>query len=225
MTAVYHAVMANAQPHTMRHIAVVNDKGGVGKTTVTMLLAQALSEKGHKVLVHDLDASGSASAWAEAARQQDIPLPYDVANSAALSQALMSEQYDFVIIDTPTDAKAKQNMQNLARVSDIMLIPLRPGSLEIDRMDVTVKEIAKLQHKPDLLLGTILNSDQHTRLARETREYIDEEMKLPLVGVIPMRVGYQQAYGGLFANELMAPVTQMLVNLGLTEGENEGEAE
>lgn len=47
----------------MRTITLANNKGGSGKTTTTVSLAAALGERGHRVLVIDLDPQGSATQW------------------------------------------------------------------------------------------------------------------------------------------------------------------
>ena len=61
----------------MRKIAVMNQKGGVGKTTTSVNLAGVLAERGHRVLVIDCDSQGDLSSVFLDAHEQ---LPHTVAD-------------------------------------------------------------------------------------------------------------------------------------------------
>jgi chromosome partitioning protein len=65
----------------MRTIAVVNQKGGSGKTTTAVNIAAALAERGEHVLLVDLDAQGSASAWLGTCRLDDRLLDVFIADA------------------------------------------------------------------------------------------------------------------------------------------------
>lgn len=78
----------------MRAIAIVNQKGGVGKTTTTVNLAAALAAAGRKVLVIDLDPQHSASTWYKAIRQGRGA--FDLFNDPKAPMAAL-------IMDTATD--------------------------------------------------------------------------------------------------------------------------
>lgn len=85
-----------------RIITMANMKGGVGKTTSTICTAMALHRLGEKVEVRDIDPQGSATLWAEHAREAGTPLPFEVkvANRFTVGQPPEDES-TWVIIDTP----------------------------------------------------------------------------------------------------------------------------
>ena len=82
-------------------ISFINQKGGVGKTTLSTNIASALSNEGHKVLLIDADKQGSSSTWASLREDtpfQVVSLARDNMAKHALKLAL---DFDFTIIDAP----------------------------------------------------------------------------------------------------------------------------
>ena len=72
-------------------IAAVNQKGGSGKTTLSMQLAGALARRGHEVLIVDADPQGTATRWAASA-EDEKPFPATVAGLAAAAGKVHHEE-------------------------------------------------------------------------------------------------------------------------------------
>lgn len=191
-------------------IAVVNDKGGAGKTTVCIMLAQYLGQAGHNVLVHDTDVSGSAVAWGKNAEYHGVELPYKVCDSNSMLRIIEEHgPFDFIVVDTPTDAKAEQHVRSLAAEADYMLIPIQPGSLELDRMKLTLNVLREASIKEGLQLGFILNRFERTKITRGTLGYLEENGYV-VVAQVPRRTGYQESFGQLLPAPLLQPAEDAL---------------
>lgn len=91
----------------MQVIAIANQKGGVGKTTIAMQLGAALSRR-HRVLVVDVDRQRSTVWWAENMRDT---LPFDFAgdqNPRVLGRLReLQVDYDYILVDTPAVSKTR----------------------------------------------------------------------------------------------------------------------
>ncbi|MFM2415313.1 MAG: hypothetical protein RL385_36 [Pseudomonadota bacterium] len=116
-------------------ISVCNQKGGCGKTTITMALAAAFAARKKRVLVVDGDPQGSASSWSANA-PEDAPFPASVVNLAHAGRSLPSElkklvgDYDLVVIDCPP-AVDSAVPQSALMVADLAVIPLIPSPVDV----------------------------------------------------------------------------------------------
>src|SRR4051795_3748832 len=114
-------------------ISVVNQKGGSGKTTLSMQLAGALARRGHDVLIVDADPQGTATRWAASA-EDEKPFPATVAGLAAAAGKVHREvkkyisRYDYIIIDCPpaVDSLAPQSALLIADLAVVPVIPSPP---------------------------------------------------------------------------------------------------
>ncbi len=116
-------------------LAIVNQKGGVGKTTLTMQLAGAFTRRGRNVLVVDADPQGTASRWAATAPDA-TPFPAAVISLSATDGKVHREvsqfthDYDLILVDCPpaVDSAAPQSALLIA---DLALVPVFPSPLDL----------------------------------------------------------------------------------------------
>ena len=107
------------------NIAIANQKGGVGKTTVTLSLAAAISDSSGTVLVMDADPQQSAAEIAAAGP----PLPFEVRparSTAALAGIRNIRGFDTVLIDLPGNLDDTPVLGEVLAASDFGIIPLIP---------------------------------------------------------------------------------------------------
>lgn len=118
-----------------RIIAICHPKGGVGKTTTTMILAAALAERSYRVLVADCDAQASASAWANAA-PEGKPFPAAVVNFSAYAGKVHREiqkqldNYDFIVVDCPPGLESL-SPQSAILIADLVIVPMPPSPADL----------------------------------------------------------------------------------------------
>ena len=111
-------------------IAVLNQKGGVGKTTLTVHIAAALAMQGARVLLVDADPQGSARDWAAA--RESVPLfPVVGLDRPTIHRDLpqIAKDYDHVIIDgAPRMTDLTRSAMLAAR---LVLIPVQPSPYDV----------------------------------------------------------------------------------------------
>jgi ATPases involved in chromosome partitioning len=109
-------------------IAVLNQKGGAGKTTIATHLARALQLEGYDVLLVDSDPQGSARDWA--AVNEDCPLPVVGIDRPTIDRDLKSiAQKDFTIIDGAP--QAADLAVSAIKAANMILVPVQPSPYDI----------------------------------------------------------------------------------------------
>ena len=114
----------------MPTIAIVNQKGGTGKTTLATNLSCALAEN-FRVLLLDADAQGSSQDWAESQPQGRLNPEVRAADPGRLLQDArrLAAEYDWVIIDGP--AGISRTSADAVRASDLVLVPAKPSPFDV----------------------------------------------------------------------------------------------
>jgi chromosome partitioning protein len=134
-------------------IAVIAQKGGVGKTTLTLSLAVAAQRSGKTAAIVDLDPQATACNWGDR-RGSDTPVIVS-AQPARLPQVLKAAEAagaQFVVVDTPP--RAEQAAMMAAKAANLILIPCRPAVFDLDTVSTTLELI---RHAGDQAVAAILN--------------------------------------------------------------------
>ena len=126
----------------MKFIALLNQKGGSGKTTIATNLARGLQLEGHSVLLVDSDKQGSARDWR--AVDEDNPLPVIGLDRPTLDKDLRSvSSKDFIVIDG--SPQATDLAVSAIKACDLVLIPVQPSPYDIwatsDLVDIVKQRI------------------------------------------------------------------------------------
>ena len=161
-------------------LAVVNQKGGSGKTTISMHLAGALARRRSKVLVVDADPQGTATRWAAGATDEKT-FPASVIGLSAASAKVHREvkkfvdDYDYIIIDCPPAADSPVP-QSALLIADLALVPLIPSPLDMWAavgIRQVIENVSELNES--LIARLIINQCQpQTTLAQEILEILPE---------------------------------------------------
>ena len=124
----------------MKIIAVLNEKGGTGKSTVATNLATALHRKGKSVVLLDCDPQGTARDWRDASPEgADLPPVLGVDRPQMLASSLHGIKADLVIIDSP--AKAEAMSAAIVRASHVALLVIQPSGADLWASGAAVKLI------------------------------------------------------------------------------------
>lgn len=180
-------------------LSLLNQKGGVGKTTLAIHLAAALARRGGRILLIDADPQGSALDWA-ASRTTEPLFPVVGLPKPTLHRdlATLAAGYDHVVIDGPP--RVYEVARSAIMASDLVLIPVQPSPYDV----WAAKEIVDLIHeaqvyKPELKAAFAINRKiTNTAIGRDVTAALTEYALPVLQAHICQRVSFAEsaAQGG-----------------------------
>lgn len=148
-------------------IAIVNGKGGVGKSTIAINLSGALARKTEAIFLIDVDPQGTVSDWLKSRQEQPqnllihknlqiTPLPWSTQD---LTNKLNSQNKDFKFIIIDCGPANDKIIRTVLALSDFTIIPVTPSPYDIHSVKKTIdmihegKNSANIKVKPYLLIS------------------------------------------------------------------------
>ncbi len=207
----------------MKTIAVVSQKGGVGKTTLATALAVEAARDGRRAVVVDLDPQASASFWRDTRTEDEPAITAEPAARLAHVLAAAAEAaVDLAIVDTPPFSK--DIAYEAAERADFVLIPTRPAVLDVMAMTRTL-DLVKHYGRPHAVVLTFCPP-----AGREVEDTVKVIAELGAT-LAPVRIGNRVAYsraqqsgraaqeleeGGKAAQEIKELYTYVCMNMDAT---------
>ena len=172
----------------MKIIAIINQKGGVGKSTAAFTLASGLKNKGYKTLCIDMDAQGNLSYTANA--NDDLLTIYDLlAEDADINQAIQhNKNFDLIasskalsgadgfITDIGKEYKLKEILESVKNNYDYIIIDTPPalGILTVNALTACDSVIIPAQADIYSLQGI----EQLSKTIQPIKKYCNDKLKI-----------------------------------------------
>ncbi len=190
-------------------IALLNQKGGVGKTTLATHIAGELVMQGSAVILIDADPQGSALDWTQRRSQNGLPRLFGAVGLAreTLHQEApeLAKRCDHIVIDGPPRIAALARSALLA--ADIVLIPVQPSPYDVWASAEMVSLIREAQvFRPALRAAFVINRRVGTTvIGREARGALADQPLPSLSSEVRQRIVFADSVAaGRLARELDA---------------------
>jgi chromosome partitioning protein len=192
----------------MRHILVLNAKGGSGKSTIATNLASYFAQAGEDVVLADYDPQGSSLAWLEARSAAKAPIK----GVAGFKEPVRSSKGSgYMIIDSPAAIHGRE-LSNLLRRAETVLIPVLPSPIDMraaKQFIEAIKSSGQVAGKKTKV-GLIANRVKElTNIYAELEDFLSKQ-RIPVLSHLRESMNYvRAAESGLGVFEMAPYATQV----------------
>jgi chromosome partitioning protein len=177
----------------MRHIMVMNAKGGCGKSTLATNIAAYFADEGYTVALADYDPQRSGLDWLE--RRPDNRPAIAAVEGFAKGMRGVPRSADIVVIDAPARTHEKE-LNDLVRHAETIIVPVLPSTIDIQASDRFIKELKSVSkvEKKEAKIGVVANRVRENTLIFEE---LDEHLtvaRVPYLTSLREAQNYVRAY-------------------------------
>jgi len=175
-------------------LGLLNQKGGVGKTTLAINIAASLARSGSRVLLIDADPQGSALDWAAARKEKPlfsvVGLPRPTVHKEI---AQIGHGYDHIVIDGPP--RVTDLARSAIMATDIVLIPVQPSPYDVWSADEIIKLVEEARiYKESIKSAFVINRKiANTAIGRDVAEALASYPIPALASQITQRVIFAES--------------------------------
>ncbi len=177
----------------MRHVMVMNSKGGCGKSTLATNIASYFASEDYKVALADYDPQRTSLDWL-AVRPDDLP---PITPIAAHEQGLRAVPRDteILVIDAPARTHGSE-MNELVRRAETILVPVLPSPIDMKacaHFMAELLELGKVQRAQARLAVVANRVRENTLLFHELDQYLTK-LKVPYLSALRQSTNYLRAF-------------------------------
>lgn len=177
----------------MRHIIVMNAKGGCGKSTLATNLASYYATEGASVALADYDPQRSSVDWLER-RPADRP---EIHGVRAWEDGLkhLPRSADFLIIDAPARSHGPE-LTELVKHAETIIVPVLPSTIDMQATSVFLEElknVGKVERK-QAKIATVANRVRDNTLIWDDLDEYLSKTRVPYVAALREAQNYIRAY-------------------------------